>query len=119
MGGWGVVVGICEAVPSASRLSPRLPSLQHSHTATLAAASAPPHPPPHSPPQTKLLLMTLLRLSPIMPFTFSNYLTGLSSLPPAVIFAGTMLGTLPTQFVYVTAGERAHASPRSDHTATI
>jgi uncharacterized membrane protein YdjX (TVP38/TMEM64 family) len=55
-------------------------------------------------PQTKLLLMTLLRLSPIMPFTFSNYLTGLSSLPPVVIFAGTLLGTLPTQFVYVTAG---------------
>lgn len=56
------------------------------------------------PVQTKLLLMTLLRLSPIMPFTFSNYLTGLTSLSPLVIFLGTLLGTLPTQFVYVTAG---------------
>jgi len=55
---------------------------------------------------TKLLLMTLLRLSPIMPFTFSNYLTGLTSLSPLIVFVGTLLGTLPTQLVYVTAGAR-------------
>ncbi|KAL1521137.1 hypothetical protein AB1Y20_022691 [Prymnesium parvum] len=55
--------------------------------------------------QTKLLLMTLLRLSPVMPFTFSNYLSGLSSISPVVIFLGTLMGTLPTQLVYVTAGK--------------
>jgi len=48
--------------------------------------------------------MTLLRLSPIMPFTFSNYLAGLTSMSPLIIFLGTLLGTLPTQLVYVTAG---------------
>lgn len=66
--------------------------------------------------QTKLLLMTLLRLSPVMPFTFSNYLTGLSSISPVVIFLGTLLGTLPTQLVYVTAGTmgcRMHLDPPS------
>eukprot|EP00966_Prymnesium_polylepis_P143973 3323773-Prymnesium_polylepis.1 len=41
-----------------------------------------------------------------MPFTFSNYLTGLTSLSPLIVFVGTLLGTLPTQLVYVTAGAR-------------
>ena len=56
------------------------------------------------PARTQLLLVWLLRLSPVMPFTFSNYLAGLTSVPPAVFFLGTLLGTLPTQAVYVTAG---------------
>jgi len=56
------------------------------------------------PMQTSLLLVTLLRLSPVLPFTFSNYLAGLTSLPIKVIFLGTLLGTLPTQAVYVSAG---------------
>ena len=51
-----------------------------------------------------LLLVVLLRLSPVMPFTFSNYLAGLTSVPPWILFVGTLLGTLPTQFVYVSAG---------------
>ena len=49
------------------------------------------------PTHTSLLLVTLLRLSPVLPFTFSNYLAGLTSLPIWVIFIGTLLGTLPTQ----------------------
>ena len=56
------------------------------------------------PVRTSLMLVTLLRLSPVMPFTFSNYLAGLTSLPAWVIFLGTLLGTLPTQAVYVGAG---------------
>jgi len=56
------------------------------------------------PPRNGLLLVTLLRLSPVLPFTFSNYLAGLTSLPLWVIFLGTTLGTLPTQAVYVGAG---------------
>jgi len=51
-----------------------------------------------------LLLVTLLRLSPVLPFTFSNYLAGLTSVPIPTFFFGTMLGTLPTQAVYVGAG---------------
>ena len=46
---------------------------------------------------SSLTLITLLRLSPVLPFTFSNYLAGLTSLPIKVIFLGTLLGTLPTQ----------------------
>lgn len=53
---------------------------------------------------TSLLLVTLLRLSPILPFTFSNYLAGITSIPIPVFFLGTLLGTLPTQAVYVAAG---------------
>jgi uncharacterized membrane protein YdjX (TVP38/TMEM64 family) len=56
------------------------------------------------PRRTALLLVTLLRLSPVLPFTFSNYMAGLTSLPLWIIFTGTALGTLPTQAVYVGAG---------------
>jgi len=56
------------------------------------------------PMRTQLFLITLLRLSPVLPFTFSNYLAGLTSISPVVLFAGTLLGTLPTQTVYVSAG---------------
>lgn len=56
------------------------------------------------PARTSLLLVLLLRLSPIMPFTFSNYLFGLTATRLWVIFLGTLLGTLPTQTVYVSAG---------------
>lgn len=56
------------------------------------------------PARTSLLLVLLLRLSPVMPFTFSNYLFGLTSTRFWVLFVGTLLGTLPTQTVYVSAG---------------
>lgn len=56
------------------------------------------------PVRTQLLLLLLLRLSPVLPFTFSNYLFGLTSLHGWVIFLGTLLGTLPSQMVYVSAG---------------
>ena len=56
------------------------------------------------PARTSLLLVLLLRLSPVMPFTFSNYLFGLTSTRLWVVFLGTLLGTLPTQTVYVSAG---------------
>ena len=49
------------------------------------------------PPRTTLLLVTLLRLSPVLPFTFSNYLAGVTSIPIPVLFLGTLIGTLPTQ----------------------
>ena len=40
----------------------------------------------------------------MLPFTFSNYLAGLTSIPIPTFFLGTLLGTLPTQAVYVAAG---------------
>jgi len=55
-------------------------------------------------PGTMLLLVTLLRLSPVVPFTFSNYLFGLSSIDLAVLGIGTLVGTLPSQAAYVAAG---------------
>lgn len=53
---------------------------------------------------TSLLLVFLLRLSPVLPFTFSNYLAGVTRVPISAFFLGTLLGTLPTQAAYVTAG---------------
>eukprot|EP00316_Scyphosphaera_apsteinii_P024209 CAMPEP_0119303110 /NCGR_PEP_ID=MMETSP1333-20130426/4585_1 /TAXON_ID=418940 /ORGANISM="Scyphosphaera apsteinii, Strain RCC1455" /LENGTH=320 /DNA_ID=CAMNT_0007305691 /DNA_START=32 /DNA_END=995 /DNA_ORIENTATION=+ len=53
---------------------------------------------------TLLLLLTLLRLSPIVPFTFSNYMFGLTSIPPFLLLVATFAGTLPSQAAYVTAG---------------
>ena len=53
---------------------------------------------------TSLLLVTLLRLSPVLPFTFSNYLAGVTSIGVPTFFLGTLLGTLPTQAIYVSAG---------------
>lgn len=53
---------------------------------------------------TPLLLVTLLRLSPVLPFTFSNYLAGITSIELPIFFLGTLLGTLPTQAIYVSAG---------------
>jgi len=62
------------------------------------------------PSRTTLLLVTLLRLSPVLPFTFSNYLAGVTSIPIPVLFLGTLIGTLPTQAVYVTAGAIGRAA---------
>mmetsp|Transcript_21945 Transcript_21945/g.70077 ORF Transcript_21945/g.70077 Transcript_21945/m.70077 type:complete len:314 (+) Transcript_21945:15-956(+) len=55
-------------------------------------------------PRTSLLLCTLIRLSPVVPFTFSNYLFGLTSVSYRTLGLATLLGTLPTQAAYVTAG---------------
>jgi len=40
----------------------------------------------------------------VLPFTFSNYLAGVTSISIPIFFLGTLLGTLPTQAVYVGAG---------------
>ena len=61
--------------------------------------------------RNSLLLVTLLRLSPVLPFTFSNYLAGLTSLPLGIVFLGTLLGTLPTQVMCLPSSPRAHSKP--------
>jgi len=55
-------------------------------------------------PSSTLMLLALLRLSPVIPFTFSNYLCGVSSIPALFLGMGTLVGSLPAQVVYVVAG---------------
>ena len=52
-----------------------------------------------------LTLITLLRASPVLPFTWGNYLFGLSALHPLTFSLGTFLGCLPSCAAYVYAGQ--------------
>lgn len=49
-------------------------------------------------------VVTLLRLSPLLPLAASNYLYGLTSVELGAYVAGSWLGMLPGTFAYVTAG---------------
>jgi len=53
---------------------------------------------------TSLLLITLLRLSPVLPFSWANYIFGLSPVPFTAFSLGTFLGCLPAVAAYVNAG---------------
>ena len=44
---------------------------------------------------TSLTLITLLRLSPVLPFAWANYIFGLSPVPTAAFSIGTFVGCLP------------------------
>ncbi len=46
----------------------------------------------------------LLRLSPLLPFSISNYLYGLTSVKLLEYTLGSWLGMLPGTFAYVSAG---------------
>ncbi|EOD09572.1 hypothetical protein EMIHUDRAFT_96820 [Emiliania huxleyi CCMP1516] len=50
-------------------------------------------------------LIFLLRLSPILPFSWANYVFGLSPVPWAAFSLGTLTGCLPAVAAYVTSGE--------------
>lgn len=54
---------------------------------------------------TSLLLITLLRLSPVLPFSWANYIFGLSPVPFTAFSLGTFLGCLPAVAAYVNAGK--------------
>ena len=54
---------------------------------------------------TSLTLITLLRLSPVLPFAWANYVFGLSPVPWQAFSIGTFVGCLPAVAGYVTAGE--------------
>lgn len=54
---------------------------------------------------TSLTLITLLRLSPVLPFSWANYVFGLSPVPIAAFSLGTFLGCLPAVAAYVSAGQ--------------
>lgn len=49
-------------------------------------------------------MVTLLRLSPLLPLALSNYLYGLTSVDLPSYVAGSWLGMLPGTIAYVTAG---------------
>ena len=53
---------------------------------------------------TSLTLITLLRLSPVLPFAWANYVFGLSPVPAAAFSLGTLLGSFPAVAAYVSAG---------------
>jgi len=55
--------------------------------------------------QTSLTLITLLRVSPAVPFVWGNYLFGLSPLPLPTFALGTFFGCAPAVAVYVSAGQ--------------
>ena len=55
--------------------------------------------------QTSLTLITLLRLSPVLPFAWANYVFGLSPVPAAAFSIGTFVGCLPAVTGYVYAGQ--------------
>lgn len=54
---------------------------------------------------TSLTLVTLLRLSPILPFAWANYIFGLSPVPLPAFVVGTLVGSLPAVAAYVSAGQ--------------
>ncbi|GJP65614.1 hypothetical protein CLOP_g14454 [Closterium sp. NIES-67] len=49
-------------------------------------------------------IVTLLRLSPLMPFSLGNYFYGLTSVKLLPYVAGTWIGMLPGTWAYVSAG---------------
>jgi uncharacterized membrane protein YdjX (TVP38/TMEM64 family) len=49
-------------------------------------------------------LLVLIRLSPIFPFSISNYIYGASSIDFPSYFWGTLLGFTPSTFAYVYTG---------------
>jgi len=54
---------------------------------------------------TALTLITLLRLSPVLPFAWANYVFGLSGVPWLAFSLGTLLGCLPAVAAYVSTGQ--------------
>lgn len=54
---------------------------------------------------TSLTLITLLRLSPVLPFAWANYVFGLSPVPWQAFSVGTFVGCLPAVAAYVSAGQ--------------
>jgi len=54
---------------------------------------------------TSLTLITLLRLSPVLPFSWANYVFGLSGVPWTAFSLGTFLGCAPAVAAYVSTGQ--------------
>jgi len=61
-----------------------------------------------------VLLMFLLRSSPIIPFSWANYLFGLSRVPFIPFVLGTFFGTLPGITAFVSAGRLGNEVVKSE-----
>jgi len=55
-------------------------------------------------------IVFLVRLSPVFPFVYVNYLFGLTAIPFATYTAATILGMIPATIVYVSLGASAGAA---------
>jgi len=55
-------------------------------------------------------IVFLVRLSPVFPFVYVNYLFGLTAIPAATYAATTILGMIPATIVYVALGASAGAA---------
>jgi uncharacterized membrane protein YdjX (TVP38/TMEM64 family) len=55
-------------------------------------------------------IVFLVRLSPVFPFVYVNYLLGLTAIPAATYTAATIVGMIPATVVYVAIGASAGAA---------
>jgi len=55
-------------------------------------------------------IVFLVRLSPVFPFVYVNYLFGLTAIPAATYAATTIVGMIPATIVYVALGASAGAA---------
>ncbi len=55
-------------------------------------------------------IVFLVRLSPVFPFVYVNYLFGLTAIPAATYLATTIVGMIPATIVYVALGASAGAA---------
>lgn len=62
-------------------------------------------------------VVTLLRLSPLLPLALSNYFYGLTSVDLSSYVAGSWLGMLPGTVLYVIAGEGSSFSSSNLHSS--
>ena len=63
--------------------------------------------------ETSLTLITLLRLSPVLPFSWANYVFGLSPVPLPAFSIGTFVGCLPAVVRTSPTPARRRARPRN------
>ncbi|KAJ1623945.1 snare associated Golgi protein-domain-containing protein [Pavlovales sp. CCMP2436] len=64
---------------------------------------------------TSLLVILLLRSSPLLPFTWASYLFGVSTVPFGAYFIGSWVGSLPAILAYVQVGQLGSEALLSGH----
>ena len=67
--------------------------------------------------RNSLKIVTLLRLSPLLPLALSNYLYGLTSVDLGSYVLGSWAGMLPGTIAYVAAGQLTLEPPHSHNRA--
>lgn len=64
-------------------------------------------------------IVILVRLSPFSPFTVASYMLGLTSVPFVSYAAATLVGLLPSSFVYVYIGDTGRRASGSEGATAI